>query len=380
MNVNAENFNKYSQEMLANGFSSKTLHVDAWALELLERSFKGKRFEQLTKDDLIKFFAEAPSRYRIGSIHLMKARVKHFFAWLYGCEPHEYPAPVKWIRTNNPGRGTKTKGIVTGISLEDILKDEDVLKLVDAADHPRSKAMIMVLYESAAEAQELLNMKVKDFMREQEAAKVALHSGGAVRFIRIHYAVPYVLAWLYIHPKREDPDAPLWNMSYSNLVRVLRMAKREAGIKKPVSARALRHAGLTKWAKVMPEQLLKLYAGWRPDSKMAAIYVHLSGADLDEQMGKAYGEQPLEQKEYKIKVGDKSAEPIKCPRCEKENPFDAVFCLKCGLDLEPVPYDSRERMFLEIKKDDALGNIVRQVVEKYRKEHPEGKVPRQDSF
>jgi integrase len=372
MKENEENFTKYSREMLANGFSSKTLHVDAWVINILEKAFMGKRFEDLTKDDFVRFFAEAPSKWRIGSVHLMKARVKHFFAWLYGCEPHEFPACVKWIRINNPGRGSKTKGIITSISLEDVLKDEDVTKLVDAADHPRSKALIMVLYESAAEAQELLNMKVKDVIRDREHVKVALHGEAGVRYIRVHHASPYLFQWLNIHPKGEDPDAPLWNMSYSNLHRTLGAIRRKSGIKKPVSARALRHAGLTKWAKVMPEQLLKLFAGWRPDSKMASIYVHLSGGDLDEKLGEAYGEQPLEQKEFKIE----GAQPIKCARCKTENPAENLFCWRCGMDLEPVPYDSVERRFQEIRDNpDKWMEFV-----KWYREKGYEKQTKQDSF
>lgn len=376
METNAENFNKYQSEMLANGFSSKTMRLDVWALELLEHAFPGKRFEDLAKDDLVAFFAGIQSHYKTGSVHLMKSRVKHFFAWLYCCDRGEYPACVKWIRTNNPGRGTKTKGIVTSIGSEDILKDEDVHSLVAAAEHPRTKAMIMVLYESAAEAQELLNMKVKDVVRTQEAVKVALHGESGVRYIRIHYAVPYVFAWLNIHPRKEDAEAPLWRMGYTNLIQTLHRAQKISGVKKPVSPRALRHAGLTKWAKIMPEQLLKLFAGWRPDSKMAAVYIHLSGADLDEATAKAYGEVPLEQKEYKIK----DAEPLRCPRCAEVNPHEALFCLKCGFDLEPVPYDSVERDIEELRQNGALMVRFKKMLADYRKENPEGKVPRQDSF
>lgn len=345
MKENEEAFNRYSREMLANGYSPKTMRTDAWALKALQEAFPDRRFEELTKTDLVEFFAEAPSKYSLGSIHLMKARVKHFYAWLHNCERGEYPESVRWIRTNNPQRGSKTKGIVTSISAEDVLKDEDVVKLVEAADHPRDKAMIMVLFESAAEAQELLNMKVKDVIRDREATKVALHGATGVRYIRIHHASPYIFSWLNIHPRGEDPDAALWGICYSNLNRILSVVKKRSGIKKPASARALRHAGLTKWAKVMPEQLLKLFAGWRPDSKMAAIYVHLSGADLDEATAKLYGEQPLEQKEYKIK----GAEPIKCARCREVNPPQNLYCSRCGADLEQVPYDSVERRFQTIR-------------------------------
>lgn len=372
MNKNAESRTSYEREMLANGFSPKTLKVDAWALRALEAAFPGRGFRMLTKQDFIKFFAEAPGRVSVGSVHLLKARVKHFYAWLYGCERHEYPQSVRWIRLNNPRVASKTKGIITSISLEDVLKDEDVMKLVEAADHPRSKAMIMVLYESAAEALELLNMKVKDFIRDKAAVKVALHGETGVRYIRIHYAAPYIFAWLNIHPGREEPDARLWNTSYTNLRRILAYAKRKAGVSKPVTARALRHAGLTKWAKVMPEQLLKLFAGWTADSKMASVYVHLSGADLDETLGKAYGEEPLETREFKIE----GAQPLTCARCRAENPAENLYCWRCGLDLEPTPYDSIERRLQAVRTDEDK----KFKFEKWWREQGYDKEATQDSF
>jgi integrase/recombinase XerD len=369
MKENMETLSRYLQERLANGFSRKTLQLDEWVLSLLIEAFPEKRFEELTKDDLVRFCSEITAKCSPSTSHIVKAKIKRFYAWLYNCEPKEYPECVKWMRTNNPKRGTKTKGIITSISLEDVLKDEDVKKLVEAAEHPRDKALIMVLYESGAEAQELLNMKIKDVIREREAVKVALHGETGVRYIRIHYSTPYLFQWLNIHPKRDDPDASLWNMKYSNLDRILKIAKKKAGIQKPVSARALRHACLTKWAKIMPEQLLKLFAGWRPDSKMASVYVHLSGADLDETLAKAYGEQPLETKEYKIE----GATPKECPRCREKNPPENLYCYKCGFDLEPLPYDATERRlrlllekpeiylkFIEFLKKEGLDKEIKQ--------------------
>ena len=61
---------------------------------------------------------------------------------------------------------------------------------------------------------------------------------------------------------------------------------------------------------------------------MAAVYVHLSGRDVDHSLLKLNG---MEVKEEKANSGLK---PIVCPRCKGNNSPDAKFCFFCGLCLD----------------------------------------------
>ena len=72
---------------------------------------------------------------------------------------------------------------------------------------------------------------------------------------------------------------------------------------------------------------MKEYFGWTQSSKMASIYVHLSGRDVDDAILKLYGKKSIEknkQEEIKTKT---------CVRCNEINSFDAKYCKRCGFSL-----------------------------------------------
>ena len=45
---------------------------------------------------------------------------------------------------------------------------------------------------------------------------------------------------------------------------------------------------MTGLARILTEQELKVVAGWAKDSRMAAVYVHLSGRDAEMALRKAH--------------------------------------------------------------------------------------------
>lgn len=334
---NAETWNRFYMERRANGIKESTLKTYREVLSHLD-VFLAKPFIEVSKEDMIAFFAELQDRCKPNTIHTWKTRVKFFYNWLYDLDPREYPACVKWMRSTNPARGSKTKGYKMPVNPEDVLTQEDVLALIEACDHPRDQALIAVMYETACEPSEALNMKVKSVRFDQQGAVVSLEGESGVRRIRIVDSVPYIQAWLTVHALRKDPEAPLWlirkggheALGYHGLWRLVTKLKARAGLEKPLRPNLLRHARLTEMAKHMSEQMLKKFAGWTPDSRMAAVYVHLAGKDVDEAILKMHG-----------KVVVKEEAPLKgalapriCPRCSHENPATYLWCGMCGQKLE----------------------------------------------
>ena len=55
----------------------------------------------------------------------------------------------------------------------------------------------------------------------------------------------------------------------------------------------------------------------------------MAGADVINSYGELYGLKTEEKPEEKFK-------PKKCPRCGAINPFDAIYCSRCGLILDEV--------------------------------------------
>jgi integrase len=143
--------------------------------------------------------------------------------------------------------------------------------------------------------------------------------------------------WLNNHPLKGDNN-PLFNdrrfrlqpLGQDGVQKVLQTLTKRAGISKHVHPHLLRHSRLTQLAKDFTESELKIMAGWTGDSRMAGIYVHLSGADIERKQLERAG---LIDKEERQKE-ENLLKPRDCPRCKEVNPATAKFCYKCGMALD----------------------------------------------
>jgi ribosomal protein L40E len=101
---------------------------------------------------------------------------------------------------------------------------------------------------------------------------------------------------------------------------------------------------------------MKEYFGWVQDSKMASVYYHLAGKDVDEALLKMHGLKPKEEKELKpisIKV---------CEKCQQVNSILAQFCRNCGMPLDlktALMYDEIRRSF-----DEFIFEMLKRLAEK----------------
>lgn len=338
MNSNMETIQKYLSMQRVNGIKESTLHNDKMILPRLAEFLGSTPFEEASKDDLMRFIETLLTRMKASTLHTYKVRIKKFYNRLFNLQRGQYPQSVAWIRTTNPYKGTKTKGMAITFDPEDLLTPKDILTLVNSCENARDQALIMVAYETSAEANELVAMKIKHMSFDQHGGRITLESGEGRRTIRLVDSIPYLTIYLNIHPLRKDPEAPLWvtrqqgirGMGYDNLIRVFRHIRKKSGIKKPVTPRYVRHAGLTRMAKLLPEQMLKKYAGWVQGSKMAQIYVHLTSKDLDHALLEAHGIAV----EEKAETAPSVLKPLSCARCGFENPVSHLFCGRCGMILK----------------------------------------------
>jgi hypothetical protein len=74
------------------------------------------------------------------------------------------------------------------------------------------------------------------------------------------------------------------------------------------------------------------FFGWTQSSNMAAVYVHLSGRNVDSALLSIYGIRQEENKD------DKQLKPKICANCATWNRFTNIVCDKCYrlLDTEPA--------------------------------------------
>ncbi len=320
-------------------------------LHYLQRLAKwlGKDFEDCTKEDikrLVGLIERSP--YASFSKKEYKICIKKLFKWLRDTD--DYPPEVRWIKPSS-GHANKLK------LPEDMLNEQDIKKLIEVEANPRNKAFISLLYESGCRISEQLFLKIKSIKFDEYGAIIiipCMKTGS--RRIRIVSSVPYLKEWLNRHPLKHDPEAYIWLtnrltvMSYAQVTKILKNAARKAGIKKKVNPHNFRHSRATYLANYLTEAQMKEFFGWTQGSEMAAIYVHLSGRDVDNAILKLYGKAKPETPEESILT------PKTCSRCEMQNPSSNKFCSRCGLPLDKETMNAIIKSELERKNADAIMN------------------------
>ncbi len=286
-----------------------------------------------------------------------KIVLKVLFKWLNG---GEYPEQVKWLKTSSKSRNNKLP--------KDLLIEDDVKRMIDAADNPRDKALIALLWETGARIGEIYDLKVGDFQDYTYGLQIVIRGKTGARRLPLIESVPYIRAWLNAHPERNNRKVPVWinigtrgkgkKVGYRALLKMLNEVARRAGIDKPVNPHHFRHSRATYLANRFTEAQMCEWFGWVQGSDIPAKYVHLSGRDIDAAYARIHGIKDE-------KIPDKSKlTPIDCPRCSEKNAPDARFCHRCGqaLTLEAaMEVEEAESRVLEdfasLKDEDVLSML-----------------------
>jgi site-specific recombinase XerD len=303
-------------------------------------SFIKKPFKEVKREDIESFFEHYLSSKSQNYNLMFRRIIKPFFRWVYGYEKEDgYPDVVRWIRTSVRKNGNNKE-----LEELEILSLEEIAKMIEVCDNLRDRALISVLYESGTRASELLCLKIKDVHFDEYGAYLLVSGKTGSRRIRLVSSVVDLKNWLNVHPRKNDPNAYLFcsitknnkskgqPLSESGLLLILKQTANKAKISKKIYPHLFRHSRATHLAKHLTEQELKKYFGWTPNSGMASVYVHLSGADLDNKLLAINGvKKEGEEKPPAIPT-------VKCYKCAEINSIGNKFCSKCGapLDLKVV--------------------------------------------
>ena len=320
---------EYGEHMKANGLTDRTINKNLYCLATFLKTIGSKDVLKLTREDVEKSMATLErSAYAAKTKQNVKITVRAFYKHLLGQDEY-FPPLVRWIKTSITASKKYTP--------DDILTEQDIRKMLDVTGDPRDAALIAVLYDSGARVGELLNMKVKDIDLQSTPGHARLTGKTGTRIVPLIFSVPYVARYLDSYTNKK-PESPLWHtigtwsqkgaaLDRAGVARVLKKAAERAGISKPTNPHAFRHARATWAANRLSDQLLKNFFGWTNGSRMAEVYVALSGRDLDDAWLQANG-QPIPEKHEPV------LKAIPCPKCKYENPTTASYCQRCGAPLD----------------------------------------------
>jgi len=326
------------------------------------KQLKGKNFKEVTREDMIKIIGDM--NFSNLSEHTKKGTkvfLRKFYKFIRGVEGKgKYPEEVDWYTVTISNANTKIP--------EELLTEEEMFNIIKAGKTDRNRALIAVLCESGCRVGEIGSMQIKHLTFEEHGARITVCGKTGMRKILVIKSTPYLQSWLNSHPLRDNLEAPLWInyqnkiLSYSAIGEILKDSAKRAGIKKRVYPHLLRHSRATIMAKCMPEATMKHYLGWAQSSKMAGVYIHLSGKDTDEAILAVNG----------IKIDKKETDsPLKpkiCIRCSKVNGATDKFCSICSLPLDEkvankiieadFERDSMNKLMNELVKDKEILELL----------------------
>ena len=224
-------------------------------------------------------------------------------------------------------------------SSRDVLSEEEVLQLVECADGIRNKATLMVLWETGCRVGELVSCDMADYIQVGEHVKLVLTGKTGTRERELVMALPYMQRYIEQHPHKGKPDKPLFisknhlrfneRITRDGVVEIIKQAKEKAGIQKRITPHIFRHSRASYLAPFLNEMEMRLYFGWTKDSTMPAIYIHLSGKQVnDKYRGVVTGEKKELEPKRSVFL------ERKCPRCGEMNVSHAIYCFRCYMPID----------------------------------------------
>ncbi len=311
-----------------------------------------KDFDKATKKDIEYLLIAINKKTQSEATrHDYKIALKKFYKWLH---KGEEPELTKWFTTNIKNKDKKLP--------EDMLTEEEIMKMINSATNTRDKAMIGLLWDIGARIGEVGTLKIKHIKFDEYGSVILVNGKTGPRRVRAVWSVSYLMNWLEEHPERDNPEAPLWfnlsrrkkgleSIQYDAIRMQLQRIAEATGIKKRIHTHLLRHSRATYMANHLTEAQMNMHFGWVQGSNMPSIYVHLCGRDVDQAILKANG--------IEIKEEENKPKTNICPRCKNINTPNNLFCYKCGavltlktaMDLEEKvkPVDDNLNELLESK-------------------------------
>ncbi len=280
----------------------------------------------------------------------VKIFIKAFYKHLLGDDLF-YPPQVVWIKARLK-RSAK-------MLPQNLLSDNEVKTLLETATNLRDKAIIALLFDAGLRPGELLSMRMCDVNLSKNPAEIMVSEGKTgMRQIPIIFSVTYLAQYLNsLTGSRKKPESPLWielgtssnhetGLTISGLQIMIKKTAKKAGIQRRIYPYLFRHTRATWYANKITEQQLKAIFGWVGDSKMASVYVHLSGRDINNAVLQANGLKPIDDpKEPYLKARN-------CQRCQEANTIESRYCIKCG-----APLDINTALEFQ-KRESSLGALI----------------------
>ncbi len=327
-------------------------------LKGLSKFCDGKDVEQTTEVEVKQFLADSSSS---GTYNLRLEHVRCFYHWL---------GNKKWFAGM---KRKKTEPKVTYLHIP----AEHIQWIASACQNLRDQAMIAVMFDCGFRRGEVVAVRIGDVIFDQYGVLITCPRGKTgQRPVRGIACTAILMQWMEAHPLKGKRDAPLFcsiktkqafqkktrwkdekvqfkasmvgdalephsvQSIYAKVERTVRQLHPDLPHIHPHLAR--HYEAIQCARKGMSPHGTMLRHGWK-SLAMPLHYIHLTGADADEQYLRAMGVKKMEDVE----------QPSICPRCKTTNIKGAQYCARCGSPMTLAVVEGIEK-----KEKEGLGKLI----------------------
>lgn len=189
----------------------------------------------------------------------------------------EFRKTIKLLQKYNPKipdleiHESKKQKLPSALSIEQIYQILYELKQVNK----HAYMLTFFLWDSGARIGEAFNLKVKDLYFDTYGCKVKLSGKTGERVIRLLECYEELRKYV----SNKSPENYVFKISYISYTNILKKIGKKLGL--DLYPYIFRHSRATFLAKFLNEYMLCMIFGWKIGSKIPRVYIHLSGADID---------------------------------------------------------------------------------------------------
>ncbi|MBM3282223.1 MAG: hypothetical protein FJY86_02685, partial [Candidatus Diapherotrites archaeon] len=149
----------------------------------------GTDFETATREDIEKLVSKIMNHpnWNETTKAMHKQTLKSFYRWFKGNSDF-FPEIVRWIKCIKRSGSNKLP--------EEMLSEEEVQKIIEAADHPMKRALISTLWETGARIGELGSANIRNIQFDGTEATIMLNGKTGMRQVLLLSSTPFLRDWI----------------------------------------------------------------------------------------------------------------------------------------------------------------------------------------
>ncbi|MDD4353375.1 MAG: tyrosine-type recombinase/integrase [Candidatus Nanoarchaeia archaeon] len=198
--INKDILLKFHNQLFAEGLSIPRVVKYLTLLCQIDKKIN-KDFTKVDKQDIVDYLTWLEtSHYSEYTKKDFKVTLKKFYKWQNN---GTLPSHISWISCKLSDRKKMMP--------QELLTQDDIIKLIQHAGNDRNKAFISTLYESGCRIGELMTLKLKQVSFDNYGAILMVHGKTGSRRIRIISSSNLIGKWLNNHPDSTNKDNYLWS-------------------------------------------------------------------------------------------------------------------------------------------------------------------------